>query len=72
MPVFDDDWTPQFAEDLARAEGILLGEKEWCVIADIREALARGGDPAEWNEFLESADPVYARLAGALELERRK
>ena len=73
MNALDDDWTPEIAEELARAEGVVLGEREWCVIAGIRELLARGGDPAELNaRFAGGIDETLLRFAGLPELERRR
>lgn len=72
-PMYDGDWTPELAEELARAEGVELGEREWCAIAGIRELLARGGDPGElMTRFAGTGDEALLRFAGAPELERRR
>ena len=81
------DWTPAFAEELAAAEGIELGEKHWCVIATAREFVALhdlmpslaelcaicGLTVRQLNAlFPGAAEEVLARLAGAPELERKE
>lgn len=80
------DWTPRMAEDLAGCEGIVMGEKHWCVIAGSREFFARSGrmpsvdevsvmcgvTPAELKAlFPGEAEEVLARLTGAVEFERK-
>ena len=80
------DWTPQAAEQLAREEGIALGEKHWCVISSSRELTARNGRTPSLDEvtamchvtlaevktlFPGEAEEVLARIAGAPELERK-
>jgi tRNA 2-thiouridine synthesizing protein E len=82
----DIDWTPQLAEEIARHEGIALGERHWCVITNSRELIARKGrvpslaelsarcgvTPAELNQlFPGQAEKVLARIAGASEWKRR-
>jgi tRNA 2-thiouridine synthesizing protein E len=82
----DDEWTPRMAEELAESEGLSLSEKHWCVIASARELIARNDRVPSLREvgatcgltraeietlFPGGAAEVIARLAGALELERK-
>jgi long-chain fatty acid transport protein len=81
------DWTPGVAEELAGFEGIAMGEKHWCVVASSREFVARNGrmpsldevsvicgvTPAEVKTLFPGVtEEVLARLAGAVEVERRR
>ena len=80
------DWTPGVAEELAGREGIAMGEKHWCVIANLREFIARnqriptllevsatcGMTPMELKRlFPGEVEEVLARLAGAVNFERK-
>lgn len=81
------DWTPQIAEDQAGLEGIPLEEKHWCVIASVRELMARNGRVPSLAQvgamcgipvaevkalFPGVVEEILARLAGAPEFERKE
>ena len=80
------DWTPGVAEELAGREGIAMGEKHWCAITSTREFIARNERVPSLNEvsamcgmtsaelktlFPGEVEEVLARLAGAVEFERK-
>lgn len=80
------DWTPQSAEEVAKEEGIALGEKHWCVITSSRELTARNGRAPSIaqvsaachvsvqevrNLFPGDAEAILAHIAGAPEFERK-
>jgi sulfur relay (sulfurtransferase) DsrC/TusE family protein len=86
MDPIEGDWTPESVEEMARHEGIALGEQEWRAIASARELIARNGTAPSLDQINRSSgvplaalkamfpgntEKILACLSGARDLERR-